>query len=105
LLKSPVTYECSSKNPQFRNIFKSTDLTDVVQLSVFVRSVTDEFEIIEDLLDVMSIKEITSADNTFGEIVTVMNTYNLNLDTMIDFTSDTAAAVIGKKWSCRKIKN
>jgi len=67
---------------------------------VFVQCVTDEFEIIEDLLEVMPMKGRTSAENIFCEILTVMNTYNLNLDKMVGFTSDDAAAMISKKWSC-----
>ena len=46
-------------------IDESTDITDVAQLSV--RGVTDEFEIIEDLLKVMSIKK--SVQKTYLEIL------------------------------------
>jgi len=45
----------------------------------------------------MPIKERTSAENIFGEIIIIMNTYNLNLDKMVGFTSDGDAAMIGKK--------
>jgi len=53
----------------------------------------------------MPMKGRTSAENLFCEIITVMNTYNLNLDKMVAFTIDDATAMIGKTWSCEKIKN
>jgi len=46
-------------------IVESTDITDVAQLAVFVQGVTDGFEIIEDLLEVMHMKGRTSAENIF----------------------------------------
>jgi len=86
-------------------IDKSTDITGVAKLSVFAQGVTDEFEIIYDLLEVMPMKGRTRAENIFCEIIIAMNTYNLNLDKMVEFTSDAAAEMVGKKWSYIKIKN
>ena len=59
----------------------------------------------KDLLEVISVKGKTNAENIFCKIITIMNTSNLNLDKIVGFISNGAATIIGKKWSCRKIKN
>ena len=79
-------------------IDESTDITDAAQLAVFVRGFTDKFEIIE----IVPIKERTRAENIFCEIITVINTYNLNLDKIVGFTSDSIAFMIGKKMELQK---
>ena len=60
--------------------------------------------LIDDLLEVIQ-KEEPMQKKTFYKIITVMDTYNLNLDTIVKFTCDGVADLIGKKWICRKIKN
>ena len=63
-IASDLQMQLKEKIPNFAAIsiaiVESTDITDVAQLAVFVQGVTDGFEIIEDLLEVMPMKGRTS---------------------------------------------
>ena len=46
----------------------------------------------------------TSTENIFCKIIIVMNTYNLNLGSMVGFTSEGTAAMIGQNGVAEKLK-
>ena len=51
---------------------ESTDLSDTAQLVVFIRGVTDNFEVIEEFLDIASMKATTTGQNICEVVIKMM---------------------------------
>jgi hypothetical protein len=78
-------------------IDESTDVKDIAQLVVFVRGVNEDFELVEELLELVPMKGKTVADEIFSQLVTLLNEFQLPWEKMVGFVSDGAPATIGKK--------
>ena len=57
---------------------KSTDITDTAQLVVFIRGVTDEFQIKEEFLDLASMKSTTTGEDLTQEVLKMTKKYQLD---------------------------
>jgi hypothetical protein len=75
---------------------ESTDVEHSAQLAVFVRGVNEDFELAEDLLELVPMKGKTGADEIFSQLVTLLNKFDLLWGKMVGFVSDGAPAMIGK---------
>ena len=75
---------------------ESTDISDTAQLTIFVRGVTQEFEVIEEMLDLCHMKGTTTGQNIFNEVINVMNKFKLQEDRLCSLTTDGAPALTGK---------
>ena len=53
-------------------IDESTDVCDTAQLAIFIRGVTKGFEVVEELLDLCSMKGTTTGQHIFDEVKHVM---------------------------------
>jgi hypothetical protein len=73
-----------------------TDVKDIAQLAAFVRSVTEDFELVKELLELVPMKGKTGADGIFSQLVTLLNKFELPWGKMVGFVSDGAPAIIGK---------
>ena len=47
---------------------ESTDISDTAQLAIFVRGITENFEVIEELLDLCPMKDTTTGQDIFNEV-------------------------------------
>jgi hypothetical protein len=74
----------------------STDVTDIVQLAVFIRGVNEDFQLVVELLELVPMKGKTGADEIFSELVTLFSKYELPWEKMVGFVSNGAPAMIGK---------
>jgi hypothetical protein len=72
------------------------DVKDISQLAVFVRGVNEDFELEEELLQLVPMKRKTGADEIFSQLVIVLNKFELPWGKMVGFVSDGAPAMIGK---------
>jgi hypothetical protein len=52
-------------------IDENTDITDIIQLAVFIRGVNEDFQIVKELLELVPMKRKTGADEVLSELVTV----------------------------------
>ncbi|XP_069492317.1 general transcription factor II-I repeat domain-containing protein 2A-like [Ambystoma mexicanum] len=75
---------------------ESTDVSDTAQLAIFVRGVTKEFQIVEELLDLCSMKGKTTGQDIFNDVKRVLLKFNLPEDKLCGLTTDGAPAMIGK---------
>jgi hypothetical protein len=77
-------------------IDESTNVTDIVQLPVFIRRISEEFQLVVELLELVPIKGKKGAGVFFSELVTLFSKYELPWEKMVGFVNDGASAVIGK---------
>jgi hypothetical protein len=75
---------------------ESTDVKDITQLAVFVRGVNKDFELVEELLELVPMKRKTGADEIFSQLVNLLNKFELPWGKMVGFVSDGAPDMIGK---------
>ena len=75
---------------------ESTDITDTAQLVVFIRGVTDEFQIKEEFLDLASMKSTTTGEDLTLEVLKMTKKFQLDPKKLSGPTTDGAPAMIGK---------
>ena len=75
---------------------ESTDINDTAQLAVFIRGVTDDFEVREELLDLSSMKSTTTGEVIPKEVLKVSEKFRLDPKKLSGLTTDGAPAMVGK---------
>lgn len=81
-------------------IDESTDISDTAQLAVFIRSVSDDFEVIEELLELESIHETTKGSDLFETLKLCADRKNIDWSKLDSVCSDGAPALTGKQSGC-----
>ncbi|GLV46494.1 hypothetical protein CBL_20823 [Carabus blaptoides fortunei] len=76
---------------------ESTDQVDTAQLLIFIRACNENFEIVEELLSMQSMKHQTTGDDIFEEIKNCLLSYNLPWNKLISVTTDGAPSLTGAK--------
>ncbi|KAJ4940318.1 hypothetical protein JOQ06_026626 [Pogonophryne albipinna] len=76
---------------------ESTDISDTAQLLIFIRTVTEDFEIGEELLSMESIKDRTRRVDICDAVCRSLDAYNVELTSMVGVTTDGAPAMVGRK--------
>uniref|UniRef100_A0A3P9L1Z0 SPIN-DOC-like zinc-finger domain-containing protein n=1 Tax=Oryzias latipes TaxID=8090 RepID=A0A3P9L1Z0_ORYLA len=76
---------------------ESTDISDSVQLLVFVRGINTDMEITQELAGLETLRGTTKGEDLFAAVSRVLDKYNLSWDKMVGITTDGAPAMIGKK--------
>uniref|UniRef100_A0A8C5BW02 SPIN-DOC-like zinc-finger domain-containing protein n=1 Tax=Gadus morhua TaxID=8049 RepID=A0A8C5BW02_GADMO len=76
---------------------ESTDISDTAQLLIFIQTVTENFEIGEELLSLESIKDRTRGVDICGAVCRSLEAYNVKLPSMVGNTTDGAPAMVGRK--------
>ena len=66
-------------------IDESTDITSTAQLAVFVRGIDQEFNITEEMLGLQAMKDTTSGDDIFNEVIALITKFNLQLQNFVVF--------------------
>ena len=75
---------------------ESTDLSDTAQLVVFIRGVTDNFEVTEEFLDMASMQSTTTGQNICEEVTKLMNKFEIDSSKLVGITTDGAPSMVGK---------
>jgi len=78
----------------------STNISDTAQLAVFIRSVSDDFELIEELLGLESIHETTKGSDLFETLKLCADRNNIDWSKLDSICSDGALALTGKLSGC-----
>ena len=81
---------------------ESTDINDTAQLAVFIRGVTDDFEVKEELLDLSSMKSTTTGEDTTKEVLKVSENLGWTKKKLSGLTTDGASTMVGKHKGFRK---
>lgn len=76
---------------------ESTDVKDTAQLALFVRGVTDEMEIVEELLDLLPLKGTTTGADVSRAVVNCVSAAGLDWSRLVSITTDGAPAMTGDK--------
>lgn len=78
---------------------ESTDIYDTAQLAVFIRSVTDYFQLLE-LLGLESIHKTTKRNDLFATLKLRVERNNTDWTELGSICTDCAPALMGKKFGC-----
>ena len=76
---------------------ESTDISDTAQLAIFVRVVAITFDVIEELLDICSLKGTTTGKDVFAKVNRVIKKCKLSMKKLTGITTDRAPAMTGKQ--------
>lgn len=79
---------------------ESTDICDTAQLAVFIRSVSDDFQLIEELLGLESIHETTKGSDLFETLKLCVERNNIDWAKLDSICTDGAPALTGKHSGC-----
>ena len=74
---------------------ESTDITDTAQLAVFARLVDKNFNVTEELLEVIPLKGTTTGEDIFNAVDELLDNINLDLKKMSSAATDGAPAMLG----------
>ncbi len=75
---------------------KSTDISDVDQLSIFIRGIEDNFRICEELADLESLHEKTRGSDIWGKVKLCLENVQLDSSQLHSICTDGAPAMISK---------
>lgn len=76
---------------------ESTDATDTAQLLIFLRGVDDNFRVMEELLDLRSLKGTTTGKDMFEAVSDAIDKMDLKWDKLCGVTTDGAPAMTGER--------
>ena len=76
---------------------ESTDITDLPQLAVFIRFVSPDFVVKEELLDLVALQESTRGVDIKNALDSIMKTFDVSLNKLVSIAIDGALAMLGKK--------
>lgn len=75
---------------------ESTDISDIPQLAVFIRFVTSDFTIKEELLDLVALKDTTRGIDVKNALDTILENFDVPLNNLVSIATDGAPAMQGK---------
>lgn len=76
---------------------ETTDITNTAQLAVFVRGITAEFDIREELLSLEAMHGTTRGEDLFERLVLSMKKLELTFEKLSGLTTDGAPAMVGSQ--------
>lgn len=75
---------------------ESCDIKDTVQLVVFLRGVDDNFNVIEEFLDLETLEGRTTGDDIFHAVSQVRQKFCLDWQKLVCVATDGAPAIVGE---------
>lgn len=82
---------------------ESTDISDTSQLVVFIRGVNDSFEVTEEMLNLLHLKDTTRGEDVFQAIDKCLVKNGLKFDALAGLATDGAPAMVGKNKGAIKL--
>jgi hypothetical protein len=74
---------------------ESTDIVDTAQLAIFVRGITHDFQITEEMLALQPMKGTTTGLDIFAEMKSAMSRFGLSFQKLTGVSTDGAPAMTG----------
>ncbi|XP_065659011.1 general transcription factor II-I repeat domain-containing protein 2A-like [Hydra vulgaris] len=75
---------------------ESTDRGDTAQLAIFIKGITNKFEVIEELLDINHMKDTTRGEDILSEVKKTLVKFELPEKKLCGVTTDGTSALTGK---------
>ena len=76
---------------------KSTDVTDIAQLAIFIRGVDETLTITEEFLELVPMKDTTTANYIFSSLVGVLDKVGVDWSHAVSLATDGAPSMVGRK--------
>uniref|UniRef100_UPI003590241A general transcription factor II-I repeat domain-containing protein 2-like n=1 Tax=Myxine glutinosa TaxID=7769 RepID=UPI003590241A len=76
---------------------ESTDTKDTAQLSVFIRGVTADFQVCEEFLQLVPLRDTTTGKDICDAMLLCVDQHSLDLSRLVCVTTDGAPAMVGEK--------
>ena len=83
---------------------ESTDITDTAQLLNFIRGVTENFEVVEAVLKLCSLKERTRGTDIFEAVCAAIQEMKCQWSALTGITTDGAPSMVSEKIGLMKKK-
>ena len=97
-MENDVTNQLKEKIKSFLYFSLALDeSTDTAQLLIYIRGVDMELNIIEELLDIVSLKGRTCGEDIFDAVHDVGLKFALNWDKLVSITTDGAPSMTGRE--------
>ena len=77
-------------------IDESTDMTDTAQLAVFVHEIKENFHILEEFMELISMKNTTTEADILKALLQCLAAKNLDFSRLVSITTDGALSMVGK---------
>ncbi len=74
---------------------ESNDVQDTAQLLIFLRGVSSNFEVSEELAALQSLKGTTTGEDVFGKVCQMMGELGLDWSKLASITTDWAPSMVG----------
>lgn len=74
---------------------ESTDVQDTTHLLIFIRGVSTNFEMCEELAALKSLKGTTTGEDIFGKVCQTIKELDLDLSKVVSITPDGAPSIVG----------
>ena len=78
-------------------IDESTEITDIAQLAIFIRGVDETLTITEEFLELVPMKDTTTANDTFSSLVGALNKVGVDWSRAVSLATDGAPSMVGRK--------
>ncbi|XP_067133813.1 general transcription factor II-I repeat domain-containing protein 2-like [Centruroides vittatus] len=75
---------------------ESCDVKDTTQLLIFIRVITEDFQISEELLSIVPMEDTTKGEDFFREVEKCILKYNIDRKKLVNVTTDGSPNMIGK---------
>lgn len=96
-VKSCLMNACSELQYFSIAVDESTDFNDTAQLAVFVRGVTSSFQVFEEFIQLIHLKDTVTGADIFEVVINMISKMNLDISKLIGITTDGAPAMVGNK--------
>lgn len=78
-------------------IDKSTDITDMAQLAIFICGVDETLTLTEEFIELVPMMDTTTAEDIFGSVVAALDRVGVDWSRAVSLATDGAPSMVGKK--------
>lgn len=96
-VKSCLMDACSELQYFSIAVDESTDLSDTAQLAVFMRGVTSGFQVFEEFIQLIHLKDTVTGGDIFEAVIKMISEMNLDISKLVGIATDGAPAMAGNK--------
>lgn len=99
-MSSDLKQQLKSESFRFEHfsiaIDETVDITGIAQLAVFIRACDNEFNIYEELMELIPMHDTTTSQDIFEKVEQVLHEYDLDLSKLVCLSTDGAANMVGR---------
>ena len=76
---------------------ESTDVSNIAQLAIFVRGVQPDLTVVEEMLDLVPLKDTTTGEDIFNALCSTVEKFKLDWKNFVSLATDGAPSMTGAK--------